>query len=555
MRTSKRLTLSLTLLILPAALAGPARAADPSAPASSAIKVTGLLFVSDPNAVQGARTPDVTGVAVKVNALDRWDFKERMRAFLGQPLTQETRDAVVASTVRYFRELGHPLVDVSLPPQELTGGVLQVLVVQGKIGKVNVDGAKWFSPAYIASQVHANPGDDVDATQLGNDLDWLNRNPFRQVDLVYAKGSELGQTDVIVKEVDDFPVRVYGGYEDSGTQSTGENRVLTGLNWGNVFGIDGQMNYQYMADPAFRWFRSHSASWIQPLPWRHILTISGSYVDTHADETAPFDQSGFNDQVSLRYEVPLPKFSSDKTSFQHSFTAGFDWKRANNNLAFGGTQVFGSMTDILQWSAGYSAGLKDPIGESSMRLTYFVGPGHWDANESDAVYNQSRAGAASRYQYVNMELDRTTGLPWNFMLVNRFTFQLSDANLLASEQLGFGGYDTIRGYDTRVVNADEGYILSTELRTPPMTFLPHVGLPQVSDKFQFLAFFDYGSGTDHNRLAGEPYQTVLAGVGPGLRYSISTHFSLRADYGWQLHDAQVSRTYASRSHIGIVVGY
>jgi hypothetical protein len=40
-----------------------------------------------------------------------------------------------------------------------------------------------------------------------------------------------------------------------------------------------------------------------------------------------------------------------------------------------------------------------------------------------------------------------------------------------------------------------------------------------------------------------------------LRYAISTHFSLRADYGWQLHNAETDRQYASRSHIGLVLSY
>ena len=84
----------------------------------------------------------------------------------------------------------------------------------------------------------------------------------------------------------------------------------------------------------------------------------------------------------------------------------------------------------------------------------------------------------------------TTGLPWDFMLVNRFTFQMSDANLLASEQMGF---------------------------------------------------FDYGSGSNRNLLAGEQPETVLASIGAGVRYSISTHLSLRADYGWQLHNAETDR--------------
>ena len=549
-------TVSTITATMAASVSSAAAAVPAAAPSQTpVVRLSGLLVVGDPREVLGSGTPVVKGVEIRVPFLDRGDLKARLQAFLGQPLTEAARKGIVADIVRFYRAQGRPMVDVSLPPQEITGGVLQVVVLQGKVGRIRVEGSRWFDSKYVAGQLRAQPGQDIDARELGNDLDWLNRNPFRQVDLVYAKGSELGQSDLVLREVDHFPVRFYGGYEDSGTPVTGENRLLAGVNWGNVLGLDGQMNYQYLADPAFKWFRAHSGSFIQPLPWRHIVTVFGSYTDTHGNVSAPFDLRGFGYQASLRYEVPLPKLLPANLSYQHSVAAGFDFKRANNNLAFGGTQVFGAMTDNLQWNLGYNASLKDPFGETSLRATLFLSPGHWTANDEDAVYSLSRSGAKARYAYGNVELDRTTGLPWDFMLVNRFTLQRSDVNLLASEQMGFGGYDTIRGYDTRVVNSDQGYIFSIELRTPPVSFLPRLGLKKLKDRLQLLGFFDYGSGGDRSLLAGEQGETVLAGIGSGVRYAISSHFSLRADYGWQLHNAEAARLYASRSHIGLVLSY
>jgi hemolysin activation/secretion protein len=88
-----------------------------------------------------------------------------------------------------------------------------------------------------------------------------------------------------------------------------------------------------------------------------------------------------------------------------------------------------------------------------------------------------------------------------------------------------------------------------------MRVLPLLHVRQVDDRFQLLGFFDYGSASNRDLLEGEQPQTVLAGIGPGVRYTVSTHVSLRADYGWQLHDAQSDRPYASRSHLGLTVTY
>jgi endo-1,4-beta-xylanase len=59
----------------------------------------------------------------------------------------------------------------------------------------------------------------------------------------------------------------------------------------------------------------------------------------------PFDLGGYNWQTSARYEIPLRPLGGLK----HSVTGGFDYKRSNNNLTFGGVSVFVTGTDIAQW--------------------------------------------------------------------------------------------------------------------------------------------------------------------------------------------------------------
>ena len=58
---------------------------------------------------------------------------------------------------------------------------------------------------------------------------WLNNNPFRQVDVVFKPGEKLGATDVELDVNDRLPFRPYVGYEDSGTRFTGPDRFITGF--------------------------------------------------------------------------------------------------------------------------------------------------------------------------------------------------------------------------------------------------------------------------------------------------------------------------------------
>ena len=59
------------------------------------------------------------------------------------------------------------------------------------------------------------------------------------------------------------------------------------------------------------------------------------------------------------------------------------------------------------------------------------------------------------------------------------TTPLSNCNLLGSETFGLGGYDTVRGYDQRDINTDDGLLLSGQImlkKSPTAIGLQEPGL-------------------------------------------------------------------------------
>lgn len=93
---------------------------------------------------------------------------------------------------------------------------------------------------------------------------------------------------------------------------------------------------------------------------------------------------------------------------------------------------------------------------------------------------------------------------------------------------------------------------------PPVSLFSLLGLKRwakAGDKLQLLGFADYGVGSNKRLLPGEKSSTVLFGAGPGLRYMIAPYLSVRADYGWQLREAEARRRAASRWHVAAVAGF
>ena len=539
----------------------PAEGDKPIMPDKPTLAIHAIVIVKSKEEVKldGITVPD--GLYVRdIPFLSGEDFSQQIQLrFSGKLLTENAVRELEDTVILYCRRHGKPLVDVIMLEQNIENGVLQLWFLEGKVGKVTVknEGRKYFSDRLIRNEVRLKPGDAVDSDQLNRDLTWANNNPFRQVDLAFKPGASLGLTDLELRVEDRFPIRPYVGYEDSGTRYTGEDRLLAGFNWGNAFGLDHQLNYQYATDTSFDLVKANSASYIIPLPWRHTLLFYGSYVDAKADfssigQTAT-TSDGTSWQVSMRYSVPLPQIGK----YQHEVSAGFDFKRANNNLLFNGTNVLNaSDTDVNQFVLAYSGLVPDRYGRTSVGAELYYSPGNLTEYNNSADFNLLRTDARADYFYVRGNAERITRLPYDFSWVLRGWAQISNARLLPSEELSIGGYNTVRGYDERVVSGDNGWTINNELRTPSLAPAHLLHLGRVQDELQFLAFFDCGGTRVVDQISqdGANPDYVLYSFGFGLRYTLAKNLSVRFDYGFPLTDKGLNQ-YSSRGHLGVLLSF
>jgi len=517
----------------------------------------GVVFVPMPGDVVAGGT-EANGVVLRgVNVPAPEKFTACVQPYLGQTLTHGKLNALIADVIAFYRRHDRPIVDVIVPQQEITNGVVQLVVLEGRVGSVTVAGNRWFSSKELRSYVRLQSGDSISAKRLQSDIDWMNQNPFHSTDVVYHPGDGLGETDIVLQTTDRFPIRFYGGYEDSGNAATGFDRYEAGFNWGDAFhlGLDQQLNYQYTTSGDGQSLRSHAGSYVIPLPWRHTLTFFGSYADTKGEVPPLLELKGRSYQISGRYGIPLPTLTLEPLTLKQTFSFGFDYKYNDNSLEFGGVGAGMTLVDVDQFVMAYDGSQTDPYGQTTVNASLYVSPGNWGGNNNDAAFAASHPGANSDYVYDTITLQRVTKLPENFSLVLRGTLQFSNDNLTPSEQLGFGGYDTVRGYDEREVNTDEGYIFTTELRSPPISLGDIFNFPAMQDQLQFLAFWDTGSARNHAPLPGEVNEIGLSSVGGGVRYTINSYVSLRFDYGFQLVNTGFDNDQGSRSDLGIVISY
>ena len=110
----------------------------------------------------------------------------------------------------------------------------------------------------MLKQMRLVKGETIPNPVLQEDLDWLNQNPFRSVQAVFERGEEVGQTDLTLRVNDPFPLRFYGGFDDSGDASTVDERIYAGFNSGNFLELDHQLSYRDTTSADFTDFKAHA---------------------------------------------------------------------------------------------------------------------------------------------------------------------------------------------------------------------------------------------------------------------------------------------------------
>lgn len=514
----------------------------------------GIVVVPTPGDVRIDGWPGVEGIWHDYDEFPK-KVGDVLTTYLGRPVSLASLDEMIKETIRAYRRADRPVVDVMLPEQDITSGVVQLVVVEGKLNRIRVEGVDAETEEYLRRQVSLEKGDVINNREVLKNLNWLNRSPYRKVDLVYAPGYEFGTTDIILNTLESDPVFFYMGYEDSGTEALGLDRFLFGFNWGNAFGPDQGFSYQFSTGTDFETVHAHSAAYTGLLPWRHFLVIAGSYADVDSGTTAggtTLDSGGQNTQGTVRYGIPVNLFKSQA----HELKLGFDFKSTNNNLAFGGDQVFDTTTEIFQFSLGYNILAQDRWGLTKVDVTGFFSPGGWSGDNSSDTFQEARNDAHADYVYGSLAIERQQRLVRGWTLRMRGQGQVSDGNLLASEQLGIGGYDTVRGFDNRLVRGDEGFWGTLEVFTPATSIGRFMKWKNETDELRFLAFFDYGDVGNVNRLDDEPSSFQMSSVGGGLRWRYSDWFRLRLDYGYPISTKNLDGLDQSgRFHIGATANF
>jgi len=480
------------------------------------------------------------------------ELYRNLHTFLDKPATTETIASIKEAIVEHYRRENRPFVVVKVPEQEITSGVLQFLVLESKLDKLSVEGNRYVSSEKLKNYCRIEPGDPIDQNRLIRAVSFINRNPFRRVDLIFAPGTEEGSTNIILSTKDRRPFRIYSGTDNLGVEPIGPNQWYAGFSWGNAFGLDHLLSYQFTSSYNMHYFQAHTIEYIAPLSWGHLLDIYGGYSQVHPPVLPPMKRNdGWSMQTSARYLVPL----NISPYLEHEIVAGGDFKRTNNTFEF--TEdfpIFGRNTNLTQLALGYSGNYERNTYRIDFKGTVFWSPGQWLADQSNSNYSSLRPGAVNHWVYFRGFFTYLQRLPRSFSFSLRLQGQGATQPLLPSEQFGLGGYETVRGYEEREINVDNVLIMNLEARSPGLPIAKRLK-SSIPDALQFLVFMDAGWGDNNVVVPGSSKTNYLIGAGPGARYTLEPYITARLDWGIRLHNQTTFEGNWSRLHFNLTASY
>jgi hemolysin activation/secretion protein len=495
--------------------------------AIAAATAAGALLVCGTTSAQQAM-PEATGATTTftINGfeltgdipLPSADTTRILTPFIGPGKTLDVLQKATSALEAELKAKGYALHRVSLPPQEV-GAKVTLNIVKFVIGTVTVEGLSAYTEANIrASLPELREGEAPNFKTLAVQTTIANENPGKQVKVTVKESEEADKIDVKLVLKESTPWSFSASLANTGTESSGRDRLSVVAGHANVLGLDHQASMAYTTSVE----RTNDVKQLG-LNYRIPLYRLGGVVGlsyTNADVVGnfgTFTSTGAGETYGVSYSHYLPP-EGGRREF---LLLGLDQKTFNATK-INGTTVPGQVDrgsnpvslgynlrveeDVAAW--GYNAELAANLGAGAGNtLSAYQAE---DPRVRTVHWSALRGGASYLAPF---------GMGWLWSA--RGQFQFSGDALISGEQFGLGGVGSVRGAPDRAVVGDSGLLTSLELTTP-----------ELAPGLRLIGFAEGGWVSNNNTDLNPNKASTdrLASVGLGLRYAAGA-LGLTAEWG------------------------
>lgn len=494
---------------------------------------------------------DVNEFIVRGNTvLSSLDIEKAVYPFEGPGRSINDVNAAVDALTNVYHDKGYQSVVVELPQQQVKNGVIVLQVVEAKVGRLRVEGAKYYSPQNVRDAVPAlAEGKVPDFTQAQQQLSDLNRSADRQVIPVLKQGAMPQTVDVDLKVDDHNPLHGTLDVNNDNSPGTSSLRTSATVSYSNLWQLGHVVSATYLIAPQHPTdARVYSFSYLAPLPdshWSLLATVLHS--DSNVASLGNTNVLGKGTTYGFTAIYTLP--STD--TYAHSVSVEIDRKHYDETDTFGtvGSVAQSAPLTYVPITLAYNSQLNLKQSQTSFSASVTAGirglGSTWDE------FDNKRFNAQPDFVYGKFDVNHTQNLPHDVQANAHVSVQISGSPLVSSEQFAAGGMTSVRGYMQAEDTADSGVIGSVELRSPSIA--SYVG--SALDEWRFHVFVDAAHLWLLSPLPEQTSSFNLVSAGFGTRVKLLKYASADFEAGWPLRSGVYTRAYSPRFDFYVRLGF
>lgn len=448
--------------------------------------------------------------------------------YIGQPVSGALIGRIQAAIATVWREAGYPFMSVTVPPQEITSGVLTLRVVEFRAGTITVDPkAQARSAAALPGKLRLKTSERINAVALKEDLDWINRNSYRRVESLFSPGDARGVSNVTLDVSERRPWSAFVSYSNTGNETTdldrwgiGADAWFPGLNdmtasyrftrSGHTGGPDGI----FLPVKETAGYFSHAARIDVPVFARQSFSIAPNFVATNEfTEGTPFSFENRTFELPITYRSAVSNLLPGR--YLGEVSLGVEPKWFSRTTRFFNLDLPESRVSLFNLVLGWSNGFAKPDSYTTVDVRLKTNLDGVLGHNSAQDWFEFTGGRVNdnSYVYGGIDINRQTALSQDLTWISQFSTVLADKALPDSERFSLGGYFAVRGYGGSDAAVDTGFLWRNDLR---LSVSDSWGRTVPGDLVPGM-FLDVGQGYDFDTRDS----ITVASAGFNVDYSVA----------------------------------
>jgi hemolysin activation/secretion protein len=414
------------------------------------------------------------------------------------------------------------LARVVLPPQDVTEGVVEFQVVEGRLAGIDLQpvGSPRLRPGLVEALASGGlpAGAPVQPKALERAAQLLGDLPGVAASTTLVPGREPGELRLQVR-YEDRPL--FSGsvqLDNFGVQATGINRVNAELAVNNPAGQGDQLSLNVLTSDGTRAARAQYATALGGSGLRGLVQASGLNYEL-GEPFKNVDGRGQARAWGLGLQYPLLRTQA------RNAIAKLSWEERRMENSALGQQTDDRALQVVTF--GLSGDALDGLGDGGqMRWSLSMVAGRVDLTANAVDYSRDQAGPGRQGEFgkIAWSISRQQQFGSRLEGLLQVSGQFASKNLDPGEKFSLGGPGGVRGYPALEASGDSGLVFTAEL------------LYRLNESWRLGIFYDLGqvqlqrnpwTGWNGGN-PGLPNAYELRGAGLSLAWAPPERWSVRA---------------------------